>query len=171
MTKTIIWKQRRRKEIREKIGKAILITASILLWVLGALGFYEGFIRVLAEDFGPEAWISDGMLHKVSCTAYVDTETSTGRKPTEKLTVAGPREWTGCTCAIYSEELEFLGYYEFMDVGYGTETDYGESRLRKGEHLGTIEAGECIDLYFDSEAEVEAWGKRKVYIQVIRSAG
>jgi 3D (Asp-Asp-Asp) domain-containing protein len=124
-----------------------------------------------AARITPEQVIDDGELHIVKATAYVDTITSTGRKPTEGLTVAGPREWIGCTCALYDADMQFLGFYEFMDVGYGTETGYGKSRLREGKHLGTIEAGECIDLYFDSLDDAMEWGKRTVYIQVIRAEG
>jgi 3D (Asp-Asp-Asp) domain-containing protein len=124
-----------------------------------------------AARITPEQIIDDGELHIVKATAYVDTITSTGRKPTEGLTVAGPREWIGCTCALYDADMEFLGFYEFMDVGYGTETSRGKSRLREGKHLGTIETGECIDLYFDSLDDAMEWGKRTVYIQVIRAEG
>jgi 3D (Asp-Asp-Asp) domain-containing protein len=47
----------------------------------------------------------------------------------------------------------------------------GKSWLRTGKHIGTIEAGICIDLYFDSEESVEEWGKRTVYVQIVRAEG
>lgn len=124
-----------------------------------------------AEKTDIKSWISDGELHKVSCTAYVDTITSTGRKPVEGLTVAGPSEWLGCTCAIYTDQMSFIGFYEFSDIGYGKETNYGSSNLKQGKNIGTIEAGEWIDMYFDSEEAMNEWGKRDVYIQVIKSDG
>lgn len=65
----------------------------------------------------------------------------------------------------------FLGFYEFTDVGYGKETNQGFSKLKDGKNLGTIEVGEWIDMYFDSEEAMEEWGKRTVYIQLIESVG
>jgi hypothetical protein len=124
-----------------------------------------------AARITPEQIIDDGELHIVKATAYIGELTSTGRVPTEGLTVAGPQEWVGCTCVLYDENMEFLGFYEFMDIGYGRETDYGESRLREGKHLGTIEAGEWIDVYLDSYDDAMEWGIRTVYIQVIRAEG
>jgi hypothetical protein len=124
-----------------------------------------------AARITPEQIIDDGELHIVKTTAYIGELTSTGRVPTEGLTVAGPREWIGCTCVLYDENREFLGFYEFMDIDYGKETDYGESRLREGKHLGTIEAGKWIDVYFDSYDDAVEWGLRTVYIQVIRAEG
>lgn len=172
MYKTTLWKQRRRAYIRQRIKEAVWIAAAVLALAFGIIGFFHGMADALyAVPTSPEDWISDGEIHKVSCTAYVDDQTSTGKKPVEGVTIAGPREWIGCTCALYTEDMELVGFYEFSDIGYGKETDRGESRLRDGEHLGTIECGEWIDMYFDSETAMEAWGKRPVYIQVIRSEG
>lgn len=172
MYKTTLWKQRRRYWIRQKRKETIWLILMVIAIALGIIGFYYGLTDALyADTIDPAEWISDGEIHKVSCTAYVDDQTATGKRPVEGVTIAGPRAWIGCTCALYTEDMEFVGFYEFSDVGYGKETDHGDSQLRKGEHLGTIESGEWIDMYFDTEAAMEAWGKRTVYIQVIKSEG
>lgn len=160
MYNTILWKQRRRKELRDKRNNIVSFIVIVLMFLAGIYGLLYGIITsVDASEITPEQMINSGELYKVYCTAYNDSETSTGKRPIEGLTVAGAKEWVGCTCVLYDENLEFLGFYEFQDIGYGTETNHGKSNLRDGKHFKTIEAGECIDLWFNSESEVDDWGK------------
>lgn len=101
----------------------------------------------------------DGQLYLVECTAYCYTgqPTASGAPTVEDLTIAGAREWLGCTCALYDEDKKFLGFYEFTDTGYGRD--------------GDIERGETVDLYMPSESDCDAWGRRTMYIQIIPSEG
>lgn len=113
---------------------------------------------IMANGRAPEEMM-DGQLYQVECTAYCYTgqPTASGAQTVEGLTIAGAREWMGCTCALYDEDKQFLGYYEFTDTGYGRD--------------GDIERGETVDLYMSSESDCDAWGRRTVYIQIIPSEG
>ncbi len=160
------------KKLVESIAECMpLIIVLTFILLIAAIFFVGAKEIVCSQTVDIKEWISDGELHKVSCTAYVDDQTSTGKKPVEGLTLAGPVEWIGCTCVLYDENMCFLGFYEFTDVGYGKETNQGSSKLKDGKNLGTIEIGEWIDMYFDSEEAMEEWGKRTVYIQLIESVG
>jgi 3D (Asp-Asp-Asp) domain-containing protein len=86
--------------------------------------------------------------------------------------VAGKIEWLGKVISIYEcnedESVgEFIGYFCFHDTGYGQDTGYGESRVLEGRNLGTIETGECIDIFMDEEQDCINYGRRKVYIKFI----
>lgn len=117
----------------------------------------------------------DGELLEVNATAYYD-ERKQGhgadmRPLVEGLTVAGKVEWLGKTVLIFDENMEFLGYYEFRDTGYGRETGTGESKILPGKSIGTIECGQTIDIYFETYEKCMEWGKRKVYISIINAEG
>jgi 3D (Asp-Asp-Asp) domain-containing protein len=104
--------------------------------------------------------IDTGELYKVECTAYDNSEgnlTASGHPTVEGLTVAGAREWLGCTCILYDEDMNFIGFYEFTDTGYGRN--------------GDILRGETIDIYMDRREDAVAWGRQTVYIQIVSSEG
>lgn len=125
MYNAILWKQRRRKELRDKRNNIVSFIVIVLMFLAGIYGLLYGIITsVDASEITPEQMINSGELYKVYCTAYNDSE-----------------------------------------------TNHGKSNLRDGKHFKTIEAGECIDLWFNSESEVDDWGKRIVYIQIVRSKG
>jgi 3D (Asp-Asp-Asp) domain-containing protein len=164
MYKTILWKQRRRKEIREKVEKTLIRIIFVLMFLLGIYGFYCGIQQQLehvqAAGLTPAQMINSGEIYRVECTAYDNEEgnlTASGRPTVEGLTMAGAREWLGCTCILYDENMNFVGFYEFTDTGYGRD--------------GDIERGETIDIYMDSHEEALQWGRRIMYIQIVRSEG
>ncbi|MGN0346520.1 MAG: hypothetical protein ACI4DU_04465 [Lachnospiraceae bacterium] len=115
-------------------------------------------ICINAQAKTPEDMI-DGQLHEVECTAYSYTgqDTASGNPTVEGLTIAGAKEWIGCTCALYDEDKNFLGYYEFSDTGFGRD--------------GDIERGETVDIYIADEQDAMEWGRKTVYIQIIPSKG
>lgn len=107
----------------------------------------------------------------VECSAYCYNGrcTATGKPTIEGVTIAGKKEWLGRTAVLYEVNDdggigEFIGYREFTDTGYGK-----DSTLYPG--YGTIQTGECVDLYFDDEQRALEWGRRKIYIQVINGCG
>jgi len=107
----------------------------------------------------------------VECSAYCYNGrcTATGKPTIEGVTIAGKKEWLGRTALLYEVNDdggigEFIGYREFTDTGYGK-----DSTLYPG--YGTIQTGECVDLYFDDEQTALEWGRRKIYIQVINGCG
>lgn len=152
MNKQKIW-----EKIRDKIS--ILLFLAILL-LLVICGIRKRIEYVQAAELTPEQMIDTGEIYQVDCTAYDNQEgilTATGRPTVEGLTMAGAKEWLGCTCILYDEDMNFLGFYEFTDTGYGRD--------------GDIERGETIDIYIENHEEAVSWGRRTVYIQIVRSEG
>ena len=117
----------------------------------------------------------DNGLILVDSTAYYDSHGygygATGQPLVEGLTIAGRKEWIGMSVAIYDLDLNLIGIYEVRDTGYGQATGKGSSKILKGRSVGTIENGTCIDVYFDSYAKCRQWGRRKVYIKLIKAVG
>lgn len=107
----------------------------------------------------------------------VDSDGNRVKKPlVEGLTIAGRECDLGKSCVIYECNPDgtigdCIGIYEFRDVGYGQPSGYGSSNLIKGKTAGTIETGECIDIYFETYDECVVWGRRNVYIQIIDGKG
>ena len=124
---------------------------------------------VQAQEKQPE-------LIKVETTGYYDYLyhwgiSYNGRKLVEDLTVAGPKEWLGMSCALYDLNYHLIGIYEFRDIGYGKSLGYGKSQIRKGSSLGDIEAGKTIDIYFKNKSDALAWGRQTCYMQLIKAVG
>ena len=111
----------------------------------------------------------------VDSTAYYDKYNhgygADGRPLVEGLTLAGKPEWVGMSAVLYDTDMNYIGTYEFRDTGYGQSTGRGKSKILKGRNVGTIENGTCIDVYFDSYAKCRQWGRRKVYMQLVKAVG
>ena len=114
-------------------------------------------------------------LREVDATAYYDYRnvgiSYDGRKLVPDLTIAGRKEDIGKTAVIYDLDFNLIGIYEFRDIGFGQPTGKGKSKVRQGLSIGTIENGTCVDIYFKTKAECEAFGRQKVYIQIINAKG
>lgn len=139
---------------------AIVVGGIITVIGLGIVGRDEMEDEVYGKDATLVNMIEDGKQHKVSSTAYYNpkgNKTADGSETIHNLTVAGAREWLGCTVMIWDEDLNFMGYYEFHDTGYGKD--------------GDIPRGETIDIYFDTYDECVDYGRRTVYIQIFDAEG
>ena len=109
---------------------------------------------------------SDKQFISVDSTAYYNSNNSycaDGTWPVPGV-LAGKREWLGRSVKLYDKNKKYMGTYTFHDVGYGQSTGYGKSRLLKGKTLGTIETGECIDIFFNTYNECINYGRRRVYM-------
>ena len=111
----------------------------------------------------------------VDSTAYYDVNNygygANGRPLIEGLTLAGKPEWVGMSAVLYDTDMNYIGIYEFRDTGYGQSTGQGVSKLLKNKSIGTIENGTCIDIYFSDYNKCKEWGRRKVYIQLVKAVG
>ena len=109
---------------------------------------------------------SDKQFISVDSTAYYNSNNSycaDGTWPVPGV-LAGKREWLGRSVKLYDKNKKYMGTYTFHDVGYGQSTGYGKSRLLKGKMLGTIETGECIDIFFNTYNECINYGRKRVYM-------
>lgn len=104
---------------------------------------------------------------KLNSTAYYNkynNKCSDGTYPKANHTLAGPISWRGKEVELYDKDKNYIGDYTFNDVGYGKSIGYGNSKLLKGKPLGDIEAGKCIDIFFDTKNECFEYGRRDIYI-------
>lgn len=98
-------------------------------------------------------------LTRVRCTCYLPTgnKTYSGVYPYEGI-VAANKERLGQVAAIYTESLEFIGYFECKDIG-------GHKGLKNGTR---------IDIYRDSSESAKEWTRNYgdyVYIKWIEGKG
>lgn len=158
--------------------KRILLNTLLALMTVPPAMFFGAIAQCIL--FGgyniSEAANNIGHPFQVEATAFTDKHLCDGTRPQENFTLAGKQEWLGMTAMLwtigeYGEPDEFLGYYEFHDVGYGQPAGYGSSKLLKGRSLGTIETGECIDIWMPTEADCEKWGRRRLIIQIFDAKG
>ena len=78
--------------------------------------------------------------------------------------LAGKIEWLGKEVELYNSNKEYIGDFTFHDTGYGQSTGYGNSKILEGKCLGTIETGECIDIFMSTYEQCINYGRKKVYI-------
>jgi 3D (Asp-Asp-Asp) domain-containing protein len=147
--------------VKKYIYGGILFIAIVIIAVILAT-------PVRANDTQPE-------LKLIDATAYYDSYGhgcgADGRKLIEGVTIAGKPEWLGMTAVLYDMDMRLIGIYEFRDTGYVQPTGYGKSKIIKGETVGTIENGTCVDIYMNTKAKCREWGRRKVYMQLIKAVG
>ena len=114
-------------------------------------------------------------LKKMEATAYYDSYGhgygADGTKLIEGVTLAARPCDLGKTFIVYDEDYFLIGISECRDTGYGQSTHYGQSRVLPGRSVGTIEAGECIDIYMTTYAKCKAFGRQTVYVQIIDAEG
>lgn len=116
----------------------------------------------------PEDMIGTG-TYLIQATAYNDKESATGVKLKANHSLAGAICFLGKTCDLYTKDGEYIGTYKFEDTGYGRDLGYGDTyfqKSHKGQGVGSIESGLSVDIWMNSEAECNEWGRREVYITI-----
>ena len=126
-----------------------------------------------------EVWGAEPELKPINVTAYY-SENPTGCRGDlmREGIAAGKQSWYGKAIVLYKNEDgkpgELIGVYEILDTGYGRDTGKGESKIKKGRHLGTIETGETIDIYrdnYDRCKEIMILTNGKAFYQLIDAEG
>lgn len=116
---------------------------------------------------------------KIRCTCYIDNGITASGQYTRPGIIAAKKEWIGCVAELNAVNPdgsigEFIGYYEILDTGYGIETGYGQSKIKKGKTLGTIESGQSVDVWMPTMHQANEWVSLYgdyVYIKIIRGEG
>lgn len=133
------------------------------------------FVCLMCQLASREVQAQDTSLRIVDATAYYDSYGhgvgADGRKLVEGLTIAGRPQDLGKTAFLYDMDMKLIGIYEFRDTGYGQPTGQGSSQILRGKSIGTIENGQCVDIYMSTKAQCQAWGRQKVYIQIVNAKG
>ena len=142
-------------------------------FISGLILFIIFVLFLLAIANPVQASTSD--LKMIEATAYYDSYGhgygADGRKLVEDLTIAGRPSDLGKTALVYDLDMKLIGIYEFRDTGYGEPTGYGQSQILQGQSIGTIEAGQCVDIYMSTREKCKQFGRQKVYIQIIKAVG
>lgn len=135
--------------------KAILGTLILAMGICSVMGF-KTQIRA-SQSFAEPSMIR--------CTCYCEHGyTKSGQWVREGI-VAGKEEWLGKCAVLYEVNEdgsmgEFIGYYEFLDTGYGIE--------------GSLINGTSIDMWVPSEDAVWEWVDTYgdyVYMQIVDGKG
>ena len=145
-------------------------------WIL--IGILAGMIlgRLTIPD---EVWGAEPELKPISVTAYY-SENPTGCRGDlmREGIAAAKQEWYGKAIVLYKNDNgkpgELIGVYEILDTGYGKDTGKGESKIKKGRHLGTIETGQTVDIYRDNYErckEIMKLTEGKAFYQLIDAEG
>lgn len=130
----------------------VVLLLLLALWLIGK-------IKLVSEAFESDPTVQPV---KVRCTCYLDEGvTASGAYTRPMIMAAQPKYigYTACVNAINEDGSigEFIGYYEILDTGYGRETGWGESKIKKGKTVGTIEAGETVDIWMPTMHQAEEW--------------
>ena len=139
----------------KRVSQAILIIVVAGI-ILGLVKRADGAEVAPVQRINAEPFV-------VECTAYCDEGvTASGKKTVEGRTIAGAKEWIGCIGVLYEVDEDggigdFIGIYEFTDTGYGKD--------------GDIPRGETVDIYMEEEDACMEWGRKDVYVQIVRGKG
>ncbi len=115
---------------------------------------------------------------KIRTTCYLDAGTTATGCKARKGIIATTPEWMQEGYLFQIWEInedgslgDFCGYYEPLDTGYGIELDAseGQSRIKDGRAIGSIEKGWSIDIFCESKEEVKEWqaGGDYYYIKIL----
>lgn len=102
---------------------------------------------------------------RVTCYTYPPGSiTASGCEVREGI-VAAKQDWMDALVVLYDTDMNFIGYYEVKDTGFGIDQD--------GDGIGSIENGTSIDVFRDSLERCYEWIERYgdyCYVQIITDA-
>lgn len=102
---------------------------------------------------------------RVTCYTYPEGSiTASGSKVREGI-IAAKREWMDALVVLYDMDMNFIGYFEVKDTGFGIDKD--------GDGIGSIQEGTSIDVFQSSLDRCREWVERYgdyCYVQVIPDA-
>lgn len=138
--------------MRKRILSVLLVLVMLLLVLLYSLPVEA------AES-------SDLRLMRVTCYTYPPGSiTASGCEVREGI-VAAKREWMNALVVLYNTDMDFIGYFEVKDTGFGIDKD--------GDGIGSIQEGTSIDVFRNSEERCREWIERYgdyCYVQIITDA-
>lgn len=125
--------------MRKRILSVLLVLVMLLLVLLYSLPVEA------AES-------SDLQLMRVTCYTYPPGSiTASGCEVREGI-VAAKKEWIGALVILYDTDMNFIGYFEALDTGFGIDRD--------GNGIGSIQEGTSIDVFRSSLERCHEWTER-----------
>ena len=79
--------------------------------------------------------------------------------------VAAKKEWMNALVVLYDMDMNFIGYFEVKDTGFGIDWD--------GDGIGSIQEGTSIDVFRDDLDRCKEWIEKYgdyCYVQIITDA-
>ena len=132
-----------------------------------ALILIIAILQIILLSFLPVDAAEKTDLHRMRVTCYTyppGSITASGSEVREGI-VAAKREWMDALVVLYDMDMNFIGYFEVKDTGFGIDKD--------GDGIGSIQAGTSIDVFRSSLNRCWEWVERYgdyCYVQVIPDA-
>lgn len=108
---------------------------------------------------------SDLKRMRVTCYTYPPGSiTASGCEVREGI-IAAKKEWLDALVVLYDMDMNFIGYFEVKDTGFGIDKD--------GDGIGSIQEGTSIDVFRSNLERCREWTGRYgdyCYVQIITDA-
>ena len=112
--------------MRKRILSVLLVLVMLLLVLLYSLPVEA------AES-------SDLKLMRVTCYTYPPGSITASGSEVREGIVAAKREWMDALVVLYDMDMNFIGYFEVKDTGFGID--------KNGDGIGSIQEGTSIDVF------------------------
>lgn len=102
---------------------------------------------------------------RVTCYTYPEGSITASGSEVREGIIAAKREWMNALVVLYDTDMNFIGYFEVKDTGFGIDWD--------GDGIGSIQEGTSIDVFRSSLERCKEWVDAYgdfCYVQVIPDA-
>lgn len=102
---------------------------------------------------------------RVTCYTYPEGSITASGSEVREGIIAAKREWMNALVVLYDMDMNFIGYFEVKDTGFGIDKD--------GDGIGSIQEGTSIDVFRRNLERCREWVERYgdyCYVQVIPDA-
>lgn len=138
--------------MRKRILSVLLVLVMLLLVILYSLPVEA------AES-------SDLQLMRVTCYTYPPGSITASGSEVREGIVAAKKEWMNALVILYDTDMNFIGYFEVKDTGFGIDKD--------GNGVGSIQEGTSLDVFQSSLERCHEWTERYgdyCYVKIITDA-
>lgn len=138
--------------MRKRILSVLLVLVMLLLVLLYSLP---------VEAAEP----SDLQLMRVTCYTYPPGSITASGSEVREGIVAAKKEWMNALVILYDTDMNFIGYFEVKDTGFGIDKD--------GNGVGSIQEGTSLDVFQSSLERCHEWTERYgdyCYVKIITDA-
>lgn len=125
--------------MRKRILSVLLVLVMLLLVLLYSL-------PVEAAE------ASDLKLMRVTCYTYPPGSITASGSEVREGIVAAKKEWMNALVILYDTDMNFIGYFEVLDTGFGIDKD--------GNGVGSIQEGTSLDVFRSSLERCHEWTER-----------
>lgn len=108
---------------------------------------------------------SDLQLMRVTCYTYPPGSITASGSEVREGIVAAKKEWMNALVILYDTDMNFIGYFEVKDTGFGIDKD--------GNGVGSIQEGTSLDVFQSSLERCHEWTERYgdyCYVKIITDA-